>query len=100
MTKRPNDQMPKCPNDTVAPMHLLVSVANAGEAAAALAGGADIIDAKDPAAGAMGAVPGHVFREIRGVVGIARPMPLDAPVTSATRPIRGSSIWLSGHLVI
>jgi uncharacterized protein (UPF0264 family) len=55
-------------------MHLLVSVANAGEAAAALAGGADIIDAKNPAAGAMGAVPGHVFREIRGVVGDARPV--------------------------
>jgi uncharacterized protein (UPF0264 family) len=55
-------------------MHLLVSVANAGEAAAALAGGADIIDAKNPAAGAMGAVPAHVFREIRGVIGDARPV--------------------------
>ena len=55
-------------------MHLLVSVANAEEAAAALAGGADIIDAKNPAAGALGAVPGSVFREIRSVVGIARPV--------------------------
>src|SRR5438094_4298290 len=55
-------------------MHLLVSVANADEAAAALAGGADIIDAKDPAAGAMGAVPGGVFRKIHGVVGGARPV--------------------------
>ena len=55
-------------------MHLLVSVANAEEAAAALAGGADIIDAKNPAAGALGAVPGRVFREIRSVVGMARPV--------------------------
>src|SRR5438552_2675903 len=55
-------------------MHLLVSVANADEATAALAGGADIIDAKNPAAGAMGAVSEHVFREIRGVVGKSRPV--------------------------
>ena len=46
-------------------MHLLVSVRNAEEAAAALAGGADVIDAKDPAAGALGPVPVQVFREIR-----------------------------------
>ena len=32
-------------------MRLLVSVSNAGEAAAAEAGGADVIDAKDPHAG-------------------------------------------------
>ena len=55
-------------------MHLLVSVANAHEAEAALAGGADIIDAKNPSAGALGAVPRPVFREIRSVVGIARPV--------------------------
>lgn len=55
-------------------MHLLVSVADAEEAAAALVGGADVIDAKDPAAGALGAVPVHVFREIRAAVGDARPV--------------------------
>jgi len=55
-------------------MHLLVSVANAEEAAAALAGGADVIDAKDPGAGALGAVPAHVLREICHVVGDARPV--------------------------
>ncbi len=37
-------------------MRLLVSVANAADAAAALAGGADLIDAKDPAGGALTAV--------------------------------------------
>jgi len=55
-------------------MHLLVSVANAEEAAAALAGGADVIDAKNPSAGAMGAVTPQVFRAIRAVVGDARPV--------------------------
>lgn len=55
-------------------MHLLVSVRDASEAAAALAGGADIIDAKDPSAGALGAVPLSTFRAIRGVVGGARPV--------------------------
>ena len=55
-------------------MRLLVSVANVDEAAAALAGGADIIDAKDPHAGALGAVPARVLREIRTAVGEARPV--------------------------
>src|SRR5688572_17464376 len=43
---------------------LLVSVSNAAEAAAALAGGADVIDAKDPAAGALGRVDVGVLAEI------------------------------------
>jgi uncharacterized protein (UPF0264 family) len=55
-------------------MHLLVSVRNAEEAAAALAGGADVIDAKEPSAGTLGAVPAQVFREIRTLVGDARPV--------------------------
>ena len=45
-------------------MQLLVSVTDAIEAAAALDGGADIIDAKDPASGALGAVTVDVFRDI------------------------------------
>ena len=45
-------------------MRLLVSVRNAAEATAALAGGADIIDAKEPARGALGAVALATFREI------------------------------------
>jgi (5-formylfuran-3-yl)methyl phosphate synthase len=45
-------------------MRLLVSVANGDDAAAALAGGADIIDAKDPATGPLGAVTIEVLREI------------------------------------
>jgi uncharacterized protein (UPF0264 family) len=50
-------------------MRLLVSVANAAEARAALAGGADVIDAKNPlAAGALGAVSPDVVREIHATV--------------------------------
>jgi (5-formylfuran-3-yl)methyl phosphate synthase len=45
-------------------MRLLVSVRSAGEVAAAVAGGADIVDAKEPALGSLGAVSGRVLREI------------------------------------
>ena len=49
-------------------MRLLVSVATAAEAVAALDGGADVIDAKDPAAGPLGAVSVEVLREIHTAV--------------------------------
>ena len=44
---------------------LLVSVRDAEEARAALAGGADIVDAKDPGTGALGALPAATLRAIR-----------------------------------
>jgi dihydroneopterin aldolase len=56
------------------PLQLLVSVATAGEAAAALEGGADIVDAKDPRAGALGPVSLDTFRDIEQAVGSARPL--------------------------
>ena len=49
-------------------MALLVSVADPDEAIAALEGGADVIDAKDPALGALGAVRPEVFSEIHAAV--------------------------------
>ncbi|HEX5435645.1 MAG TPA: (5-formylfuran-3-yl)methyl phosphate synthase [Gemmatimonadaceae bacterium] len=55
-------------------MRLLVSVRNVDEARAALAGGAQIIDAKEPAHGALGAVSPGVLRDIRAAVGNARPI--------------------------
>jgi hypothetical protein len=48
-------------------MRLLVSVRNQHEAAAALAGGADIIDAKDPTSGPLGALSIPVLRDICAV---------------------------------
>jgi len=50
-------------------MQLLVSVSDAAEARAAVEGGADIIDAKNPSMGALGAVLPDVLSEIRREVG-------------------------------
>jgi (5-formylfuran-3-yl)methyl phosphate synthase len=55
-------------------MQLLVSVADAAEARAALAGGADVIDAKDPGRGALGAVTPRRLRAICSAVGALRPV--------------------------
>src|SRR2546425_1182786 len=55
-------------------MQLLVSVAGPAEARAALRGGADVIDAKDPRRGALGPVPLHRLAAIRSAVADARPL--------------------------
>jgi hypothetical protein len=55
-------------------MQLLVSVSDAAEAAAALDGGADIVDAKDPASGPLGPVTLDTFQAIRQYVANARPL--------------------------
>jgi uncharacterized protein (UPF0264 family) len=55
-------------------MNLLVSVSSAEEASAALAGGADIIDAKNPLAGPLGPVTADVLGEIHTAVGGLRPV--------------------------
>ncbi len=49
-------------------MQLLVSVANAVEARYAVEGGADLIDAKDPLTGALGAVSISTLQQIQAVV--------------------------------
>ena len=49
-------------------MKLLVSVADAEEAVAARDGGADLIDAKDPSSGALGAVSLPTLSEIHAAV--------------------------------
>jgi len=55
-------------------MQLLVSVTSATEALAALAGEADLVDAKDPLAGALGAVSEQVLCEIHEAVAGRRPV--------------------------
>lgn len=55
-------------------MKLLVSVRSAEEARAALAGGADIIDAKEPRNGALGAVKPGDLHSIVDAVGGLRPV--------------------------
>jgi uncharacterized protein (UPF0264 family) len=56
---------------------LLVSVRDAAEARSALAGGGEIIDAKEPGAGALGPVSADALRAIRSVV------PADIPCSAA-----------------
>jgi (5-formylfuran-3-yl)methyl phosphate synthase len=48
---------------------LLVSVRSAAEAKAALAGGAAVIDIKEPANGSLGRAPNSAIRSVLGVVG-------------------------------
>src|SRR5438477_539375 len=55
-------------------MQLLVSVATASEARAARLGGADVIDAKDPRDGALGAVRSELLGALRNAVGAGRPL--------------------------
>lgn len=69
---------------------VLVSVRSASEAALAVAHGADLVDAKEPARGALGALPLCTVREIVATVGGARPvsatvgdLPLDPRVVVA-----------------
>jgi uncharacterized protein (UPF0264 family) len=63
-------------------MRLLVSVRSAEEVGAAIAGGADIIDAKDPSRGSLGPVEAPVLRDIRAVV------PPDIPLSVALGDFR------------
>jgi uncharacterized protein (UPF0264 family) len=58
-------------------MRLLVSVTDAAEAAEATAGGAQIIDVKDPGAGSLGRAPAEWVQAIRGVT------PPQLPVSAA-----------------
>ena len=55
-------------------MRLLISVRDGAEAAAAIKGGADLVDAKEPASGALGAVTPHALAEIHQAVGRTRPV--------------------------
>lgn len=55
-------------------IRLLASVRDSSEAVRAAAGGADIIDCKDPAEGALGALPAEIVRAIRASVPPAIPV--------------------------
>lgn len=69
-------------------VRLLASVLSAGEAYLAIAGGADIIDAKDPRQGALGAVDDATLRAIRAVVPTSIPLSAttgDIPVSEVAR---------------
>jgi uncharacterized protein (UPF0264 family) len=80
-------------------MKLLVSVVSAEEARRALAGGADIIDVKDPGEGALGAPSPRVLSEVVRVVGDAAPVSValgDLPNLPHTAALAARGAALSG----
>lgn len=79
------------------PIRFLASVVDADEARLAMAGGADIVDAKDPAAGALGALAPRVVAAIRRALPAA--VPLSATIGDLAPDIdvwRGPILALAG----
>jgi uncharacterized protein (UPF0264 family) len=66
-------------------MRLLASVRSADEVPAAVSGGADIIDAKEPNRGSLGAVSSEVFAQIQARVPLD--LELSAAVGDVTSPL-------------
>jgi (5-formylfuran-3-yl)methyl phosphate synthase len=80
-------------------VRLLVSVVSADEARRALAGGADIVDVKDPREGALGAPSPRVLSEVVQVVGDAAPVSValgDLPDLPHTAALAARGAALSG----
>jgi uncharacterized protein (UPF0264 family) len=80
-------------------MRLLVSVVSAPEARRALAGGADIIDVKDPSQGPLGAPSPRVLSEVVAEVGAAAPVSValgDLPNLPHTAALAARGATLSG----
>jgi (5-formylfuran-3-yl)methyl phosphate synthase len=80
-------------------VRLLVSVVSAEEARRALAGGADIIDVKDPGEGALGAPSPQVLSEVVRVVGGTAPVSValgDLPNLPHTAALAARGAALSG----
>jgi uncharacterized protein (UPF0264 family) len=80
-------------------MKLLVSVVSGAEARLALAGGADIIDVKDPGEGALGAPAPSVLTDVVRAVGSAAPVSValgDMPNLPHTAALAARGAALSG----
>ena len=80
-------------------MKLLVSIVSPEEAIRALAGGADIIDVKDPLEGALGAPSPGVLSEVVRTVGTAAPVSValgDLPNLPHTAALAARGAALSG----
>jgi uncharacterized protein (UPF0264 family) len=78
---------------------LLVSVVSAEEARLAVAGGADIVDVKDPHEGALGAPSPRVLSEVVRAVGGAAPISValgDLPDLPHTAALAGRGAAVSG----
>jgi len=82
---------------------LLVSVVSAQEARAALAGGADIIDVKDPAQGPLGAPSPRVLSEVVAEVGADTPVSValgDLPNLPHTAALAARGAAMSGAVYV
>jgi (5-formylfuran-3-yl)methyl phosphate synthase len=80
-------------------VRLLVSVVSVEEARGALAGGADIVDVKDPAEGALGAPSPEVLSDVVAAVGSAVPVSValgDLPGLPHTAALAARGAELSG----
>lgn len=80
-------------------MKLLVSVVSAEEARRAVAGGADIVDVKDPGEGALGAPAPRVLSDVVSAVGPAAPVSValgDMPNLPHTAALAARGAALSG----
>jgi (5-formylfuran-3-yl)methyl phosphate synthase len=80
-------------------MRLLISVVDAAEAVDAAAGGADIIDVKDPATGALGAASPRVVGEVRAATPASLPVSValgDGPFEPAEAARAALAIALQG----
>jgi uncharacterized protein (UPF0264 family) len=73
----------------------LVSVRSAEEALAALAGGADLIDVKEPKLGSLGAATSQVWQEVAAAIGTARPLSAALGELFAFEPV--SPMALQGY---
>lgn len=73
------------------PVRFLASVTDAGEALDALRGGADIVDAKNPAEGALGALPADAVRAIRAA--LPRRVPVSATIGDGPAD---AEAWIAG----
>jgi hypothetical protein len=86
-------------------MRLLVSVVSGEEAQRALAGGADIVDIKDPAEGALGAPAPRVLCDVVRAVGASAPVSValgdlpDLPHTAALAA-RGAALSGAGYVKV
>jgi (5-formylfuran-3-yl)methyl phosphate synthase len=86
-------------------MRLLVSVVSVEEARRALAGGADIVDVKDPAEGALGAPSPRVLSDVVRAVGGAVPVSValgDLPSLPHTAALaaRGAEVNGAGYVKV
>jgi uncharacterized protein (UPF0264 family) len=74
---------------------LLVSVRSADEARTALAGGASIIDVKEPDHGSPGQAPWSVWRDVHTVVSTAAP--ISSELIASIRSIVLVQPWIQGY---